>query len=432
MLIFFLRTIACVFLLTSSTILSCQEIGDTATEEPLLSTGVTGSIRASGLDDPQYVLSFVSIQRLMLDATRHPLTREEVAVAVRGTPVTQDRLLQLELLRRDGEKFRLNYLLLTSADQRAIYAASVSYGQSLADAFRAHNVEFDQILSHYPDASLRPQLLFGLIAGAALNWGGLRLATELGYRVQPGHRSNGDVYLIHSTERGAKLNLVGFYLDSQTAPGPKVSFSTFGDGDSMPRLQGLPDVFDGLESAVEDWKKLPNVYTALRSEYIVFVLSAIADAGQIISAVAAGNDNDTLLSTSVSMSADRRKSMMAVLTAIGYLRETDHHYSVGVPILLDRDKPMVDATLALSRRIMAEWLRANYSLMEKRLAGLSPIRNDLPFTLVFNEVWHYTFGFATKSLAEAGFYTNPRAPGNRYEGYVPLVWANSLLLGPGE
>jgi hypothetical protein len=430
--IHFVRMIAGICLLASGTILSGQEIGDKAAEEPLLSTGVTGSIRASGLDDPQYVLSFVSIQRLMLDATRHPLTSEEVAAAVRGTPVTQDQLLQLELLRKDGETFRLNYLLLTSADQRAIYAASASYGQSLADAFRSHKAEFDEILTHYPDTSLRPQLLFGLIAGAALNWGGLHLATELGYRVQPGHHANGDVYLIHSTERGAQLNLVGFYLDSQTAPGPKVSFSTFGDGDSMPRLQGLPDAFDGLENAVEDWKKLPSVYTALRSEYIALVLSAIADAGQIMSAVAAGNDNDTSLSTNVSMPADRRKSMVALLTAIGYLRETDHHYSVGVPILLDRDKSMVDAALALSRRIMAEWLRANYSLMEKGLAGLSPMRNSLPFTLVFNEVWHYTFGFATKSLAETGFYANPHAPGSRYEGYVPLVWTTSLLQGPRE
>jgi hypothetical protein len=423
--------IAGVLLFTSGTILSGQETGSEAAE-PLLSTGVTGSIRASGLDDPQFVLSFVSIQRLMLNATSHPLTSEEVAAAVRGTPVTLDRLLQLELLRRDDVKFRLNYLLLTSADQQAIYAVSASYGQSLADAFRARKTEFDQILSRYPDTSLRSQLLFGLVAGAALNWGGLHLATELGYRVQPGHHANGDVYLIHSVERGAQLNLKGFYLDSETASGRNMSFSTFGDGDSMPRLQGVPDVFDGLESAVEDWKKLPSVFAALRAEYLILVLPAMDDAGQIMRAIATGNDTDTLLSTNVSIPADRRKSIMALLTAVGYLRETDHRYSVGVPILLDRDKRMVDAVLGLSRRIMTDWLQANYSSMEKGLAGLSPMRNGLPFTLAFNEVWHYTFGFATKSLAETGFYANPRAPGNRYEGYVPLVWASSVLQGPGD
>jgi hypothetical protein len=46
-------------------------------------------------------------------------------------------------------------------------------------------------------------------------------------------------------------------------------------------------------------------------------------------------------------------------------------------------------------------------------------------------VWHYTFGSASKSLAESGFYANPRQKGNRYEGYVPLVWETSLLALPG-
>jgi hypothetical protein len=60
------------------------------------------------------------------------------------------------------------------------------------------------------------------------------------------------------------------------------------------------------------------------------------------------------------------------------------------------------------------------------------MRNGVPFSLAFSEVWHYEFGFATKSLAESGFYANPREQGNRYEGYVPLVWASSLLKGPGN
>jgi hypothetical protein len=274
--------------------------------------------------------------------------------------------------------------------------------------------------------------MFDLIAGAALNWGGLHLTTELGYRVQPPRHANGDVYLIHSAERGAQLDLTGLYLDSQTAPGSKMSFSTFGDGDSLPRLQGLPDVFDGLESAVEDWKKLPDVYSALRSEYVVLLLLAIDDAGQIMSAIADGTDTDSALAKNVFIPEDRRKAILALLTVTGYLREGNHRYFAGVPVLTERDKPMVDAALRLSREIVIKWLRDNHPSMEKELVGLSPMRNGLPFSLVFSEVWHYTFGFATKSLAESGFCANPRASGSRYEGYVPLVWASSVLRGPGD
>jgi hypothetical protein len=368
----------------------------------------------------------------MLDATQHPLTREQIEKGIEGTPVTLDRLLQLELLRKDEDQYRLNYLLLTVGDQRAIYNASMRYGQSLAEAFRAHSAEFEDIFSHYPNAALRPQLAFDLIAGAALNWGGLNLTTELGYRVQPPRHANGDVYLIHSAERGARLDFTGLYLDSETAPGPKMSFSTFGDGDSMPRLQGLPDVFDGLESAMEDWKKLPDVYAALRSEYIVLLLLAIDDAGQIMNAVVTGADTDAALAKAVSVPEERRRAILGLLTATGYLRVSDHRYSAGVPVLTDRDKPMVDAALKLNREIMTTWLRENYPSMEKELSSLSPMRNGLPFSLAFSEVWHYTFGFATKSLAETGFYANPRAPGNRYEGYVPLVWVSTVLKGPGN
>ena len=414
-------------------------IGQTAKAEdtagkPLISTGVTGSISASGLDDPQYVLSFVPVQRLMLDAVKHPITRSDVDKALTGTPVLLRHLLQLELLRQDQDKdtFRLNYLLLTVEDQLTMYRVGARYGQTLADAFRARKAEFDEIFSRYPNAALRPELMFDLIAGAALNWGGLDLTTELGYRVQQPRHPNGDAYFVHSEEVGARLDLTALYLDSQSAPGSKMSFSTFGDGGSLPRLQGLPDVFDGLESATGDWRKIPDVFAALRSEYVTYVLLALDDAGQVMDAVANGTDTDEALVKALPISDSRLKATLRLLTATSYLHEADHRYSPRVPVLTTRDKPLVDATLKLSRTIMAEWLRVNYAAMKDDLTELSPMRNGVPFSLAFSEVWHYEFGFATKSLAESGFYANPRAPGRRYEGYVPLVWASSVLKMPGR
>jgi len=420
-------------LVGTACVAQAQSSVENPVNKPLLNTGVTGSIDASGLDDPQYVLSFVPVQRLMLDATQHPLTKAEVERAVAGTPVSLNQLLQLELLRPEGELYRLNYLVLTVEDQQTMYRTCARYGRSLADAFRAHQAEFDNLAKKYPNAALRPQLMFGLIAGVSLDWRGLDLTTELGYRIQPPRHARGGAYLIHSREAGADLDLTGLYLDSETAPGPKMSFSTFGDGASMPRLQGLPDALEeGLEKAMEDWQSLPDVYAALRSEYVTLLLLAIDDAGQVMNAVSSGGDTDTALAKAIPVSEDRRKASLGLLVATGYLREIEHRYVVGVPVLTAGDKSMVDATLKLSREIMTAWLRANYPAMEKELSGLSPMRNGLPFSLAFSEAWHYTFGFASKSLAESGFYANPRAKGNRYEGYVPLVWASSLIKGPGS
>jgi hypothetical protein len=267
-----------------------QNLAEDGNGRALLSTTVTGSLNASGLGDPQYVLSFVPVQHLMIEAIRHPLTQMEIQKAIQTTPVTLDHLLQLELLRKEGDTYRLNYLLLTIQDQQAMYRASERYGQSLAEAFRSRKVDFDEFVNRYPNVALRPQLMFDLVAGAALNWGGLELTTDLGYRVQPPRHANGDVYLVHSKQVGAQLDFAGLYLDSETAPGSKMSFSTFGDGVSMPRLQGLPDVLDdAFDTAMDPWRNLPEVYAAFRSEYLALLMLAIHDAGQVMNAVADGS-----------------------------------------------------------------------------------------------------------------------------------------------
>jgi hypothetical protein len=93
--------------------------------------------------------------------------------------------------------------VLTVEDQEAMYHASERYGRSLGEAFRRHKSEFDNIIARYPDTTMRSQLMFDLIAGAALNWGGLDLTTQLGYRIQPPRHPKGGVYLIHSQQIGA-------------------------------------------------------------------------------------------------------------------------------------------------------------------------------------------------------------------------------------
>jgi hypothetical protein len=80
----------------------------------------------------------------------------------------------------------------------------------------------------------------------------------------------------------------------------------------------------------------------------------------------------------------------------------------------------------LGKRILAEWLQKYHGALEGELRDLSPMRSGLPFELVFSEVWHYVFGYASKTLAEEGFTIDPRASGYRYDGYVPLVFASSL------
>lgn len=406
--------------------------GGSGNAAPLLDTGVTGGIRASGLNDPQYALSFVPVQRLMLRLVAGPVSEDSASIALKDTPVSLNDLLGLGLVRRETDGVYLNYLLLTVDDQRAIYEHARVYGKSLADAFRARHPAFEAQLERYRDAPLRDELAFALIAGAALNWGGLELTTTLGYRAEPPHHPNGDVYFVHSSERGAHLSHQGLYLDSESVPGPKMSFATFGDGPSLPRLRGIPDVFDVLDEALQPWRETPDVYAGLRNEYLNYIFLAINEAGAVMYAVAASAETKVAIAAAVEMPAARLDANLDLLAAISYLHNEGENYRIAVPVLRAQDKDMVDSVLQLSEDIMTAWLRTHYPDMEDDLSGLSPMRNGVPFALAFSEVWHYTFGFAAKSLAESGFFTDPRAQGRAFEGYVPLVWESPVLRTPGS
>lgn len=397
-------------------------------EEPLLDIAITGTIRSHGMNDPQYVLSFVPVQRLVLTAVTRPLERKEVELGLAGTGVTPADLVRLDLLREEGGQYRLTFLLLTVQDQRTMYSLCQKYGVSLANAFVSHRREFDVLAAKFPEQSQRADLMFDLVEGVAMNWGGLSLTTELGYRIQPPRHPDGSVYFVHATERGAKLDFSGMYLDSQTAPGAVMSFSTFGDG--SPRLQGWPDVLDGIEHANELWKKTPDVYAALQDEYVAYLFSALDDAGAIMRSVSAGVLSADALQKQLNIPRSHFDSTLHVLLVTGYLKQLGNGLTIGVPLITLQDKPAVDQILELSRRIMHDWLLANYPAMKHDFDGLSPMQNGVPFGLLFSEVWHYDFAFAAKQLAASGFFADPHAPGRRYDGYVPLVWESGLLKMP--
>jgi hypothetical protein len=342
-------------------------------------------------------------------------------------PVSRADLVKLGILRVQGNQYAIAYLVLTADDQRAIYAAAATYGPSLARAYESHRAEFERLFARYRRPNLRDELAFALIAGVSMNWDGLKLTTELGYRAAPVHYPNGDAYSFHSNQPGANNPGAGLYSESHSLPGPRMVFTTFGDGPSIPRTYGIPDVFDGpAEDGLESLKGDPVAYGAVQGELITYIEDAAADAGALMAALADVPLTVPALRARVRLPAARFDASLTFLEALGYVRKSGDAYDVAVPVLTLHDKPMLDSTLALSRRIMTEWLAANHGAMEHDLAGLSSVRDGLPFAAPFSEVWHYVFGLAAKSLAADGFFADPRAPGRRDTGYVPLVWATSL------
>jgi hypothetical protein len=379
------------------------------------------------LADPAFVLSLRPVQHVVLDAVAGPIGAPHIDSLLRGAPVARADLVKLGILRTQGARYAIAYVVLTAEDQRAIYAAARTYGPSLAHAYESHRAEFGRLLGQYSRAELRAELAFAVVAGMSMNWDGLKLTTELGYRVAPTRYPNGDAYLFHSNQPGAHNPSDGLYSESHSLPGSQTTFTTFGDGPSIPRTHGIPDVFDGpAEGGLESLTGDPAVYGAVQGELMAYIEDAAADAGALMTALADTPLTVPALRARVSLPDARFDASLKFLEALGYVRKFGDMYNVAVPVLTPRDEPMLDSTLALSRRIMTEWLAANHGAMEHDLAGLSSVRDGLPFAAPFSEVWHYVFGLAAHSLATDGFFADPRASGRRDTGYVPLVWATSL------
>lgn len=396
-------------------------------ENDLLTTSITGSISASGLDDPQYVLSFVSIQKLMLDATKGPVSERRIRKALEGTPVTIETLLNLGMLKRDGRRYRLAYLVLTRSDQEAIYAVARRYGESLADAIISHADEFNALFTQYDRQDLRDALAFVTISGFSLNWNGLGLASELGYRVTPRKWPNGDRYLFFSRENGVSFDDKGHYLGSNSAPTSPGVFSTFGDGPSQPRIDGLPDVLiEPAEEGLDLLSNRPEVFAAARGNFIIYLLEALNDESRIIMATADGPIPREALAKAANVDPAKFDAALGLLTATGYLVESKKGYRPGVVVLDADDADMLSGIVELSRTIMTAWLKENYDPIKGDLEGLDILDADVPYELVFSEIWHDLFGFSTKRLAEKGFTLDPYADETKFRGFEPAVWSAEL------
>jgi hypothetical protein len=269
--------------------------------------------------------------------------------------------------------------------------------------------------------------MFGLVAGMLLNWEGLKLSTRLGYRAAPLRHPNGDEYLVHSAEPGARIPLEGLYWGSESWPTQQVTFTTFGDARSFPRNRGLPNVFDDVfDAGLQSMQNSPDSYAAVRQQLLTYLALSMDDMGKVMLALRKGPAMSDGLAARLEMPQDRFAAAERLLLSIGYVRLSGTTLHANVPVLSVADSALVEGALKLGRSILQEWLDSNVRSMRQNLAALSPMRSGLPFELAFSEVWHYVFGFTTKYLAESDFYANPRGPDSPRVGYIPLVWASSL------
>jgi hypothetical protein len=393
-------------------------------------SGYAGSLPKESHDKARTYFNMPAVRALLARLESGPATEAEVVGALAGSDATLGDLVRLRLLRQEGDRYAIGFAYFTASDMRTVYAVADRVAPSLAAAYVAHRKEFDRIFAAYPARSVpRSQIAFVLLTGFCLNWDGLHVTKDLGYRKPVFVDGPEFHYSFWASEEVPGRDYHGVIWGSSTFPAETYSFSSFGDPDSDPRFN-FPDLFYldaaavpqplrkrmesvGLQPNTEFGEPGQHVLGDLRNP-VAAILVALRDGPRSASALAKEVDRDA-------------RPLLDLLEEIDYIRrDRQNRFTLHVPVFTEADRPMIDRTIELSRRIMRTWLAAHDGELRRDLSSLTGIRAGLPFEALFTQVWHEIFGEVTRELISSKLVANPYAPAARSKGSFSAVWRTSL------
>ena len=360
-------------------------------EPPLLSYSITGS-SSSNLpsENATAAMEHREVQRVLLDIAAEPREPEYVEKSLAGSGVTVKDMVENGSLRLENGRYWLNFSLLTRADQEVMRKVAGRYSDSLAAALLERRAELEKLLDKYDAPGVdRGQLAFIVVGCAALDWGGLALTTAKGYRAAPPARKKGKFFFM--AEETGGLSLKEIYWGGSTSMNGKYEFLTFGDAYS-PRSDLRPVVVDG--------KKIGPMMFALRE----------------------GPQTDEQLAAAARINRAAAGPIIKQLVEIGWVDHDGPMYVSRIPVLASRDMDIISGVLKVCNEVMTAWLDENYAQIREDLAGITPLRQKVPYDQTFDQVWHYVFGMTNRKLVRAGLFADPYAVGQKRPGYFSAIF----------
>lgn len=394
-------------------------------EAQTLRYGVTGQA-VGGPEGPQTLLGMAGVQAAVTAAAEGPLTTAELNRRLAGA-TTPAALVNAGLLRRAGDRYALALNYYSAEDERLLRRTGERRSAGLAQAFLDRRSEFEMLLKDYDLGVPADMVMFAVLGCVSLDWDGLDVTAEGGWRRAATVQPNGGSYIPWARAEAEGASVKGLYWGSHNAQTPTLAFTTFGDHDALPRA-GLPDVVWVMNAERLD-RRLPE---ALR-EQIAEEASAGFDAdfsyaAAMLLALRDGPRDRAALIGAAGEDEARAEQALKLLTRLSYVAEKDGRYAAAVPVFDARDAPMLNAARDLARAVIRDWLAANYDGLKADLADLSSVRAGVPFEQLFTDVWHDLFGWTNYRLARAGLFVDPYGPYSRFEGFIPFVWSPELAL----
>ena len=414
-----------VLLLTGADAISADGDGKTT-----LSVGVTGSSPADPSRNPAEILRSAEAQALVLAIAERPHSRAEIEAAISGQDFTVEDMVAVGLLRSEADLYRIDFNLLRVQDQLQILELSEELGRHLAAELLERRNELEAIAKrHGQPGELSAEFLFIVLGCFSLDWDGLDLTEERGWRLGAQRTIDGHEFTPWAKERGAEISLQGLYWGSHNDTVGTTTLTTFGDHHSLPRF-GLPDLFwlnstsfRGVEGLTEEKRAAVLLLAAYEQDVNRDIARVMMELGRKAM-------NAQSLARKTTIEEDRIARILAFLEAAEYVDRKEGAWQAKVLVLRPEDAEPVAAMVALGREIMVDWHEANYARIRQALSDLTPIRNGVPFERVYTEIWHFVFGFANRTLVQEGLFADPYAESRRFQGFLPVVWDARLAESP--
>lgn len=395
-----------------------------------LSFGVTGSNPSEPTRNPTAILRPPEVQHLILEIAERPHTRAEIETALADQFFTLDDMVAVGLLREEAGTFWIDFNLLRIADQQRILDVSAELGRDLAEAFLEQREELEVIArGREQPGDLSAEFLYIVLGCFSLDWDGLDLTEEKGWRLGAQRVIDGSSFTPWAKERGVEISLQGLYWGSHSSSTDGTTLTTFGDHHSLPRF-GLPDLlwsnstsFRGLEDLEREEKTVAQMLAAYEQD-------VMADVGRVMMELGKAVLDAGALGERTGIEERKLGRILAFLEAAEYVEPIGEAWRARSLVLQPADAASIDAMVAIGRRTMLEWHETNYDRLREALADLTPTRNGVPFERVYTSVWHFIFGFANRTLVEEGLFPDPYGDERRYQGFLPVVWSADLAQAP--
>jgi len=376
------------------------------------------------------VLNDVVVQRALLDIASSPRTKEYIDSTLQKTNYSLTQLLKLKLIRRQKDIYVINYLLFTAIDLHLMREITESNAQMLANALLKHRAEIETILKPYELSDVDPYATLFIILGCfSLDWDGLALTAERGYRLN----GNNDTLSIVTSEEciydvnasSPTLSRKEFYKGSHNETYGIATLTSFGDHAIQPR-KAFPDVLWQIEDKVT----LVNYPDSLKSRIHDLVNVSINEIGEHIGLImlALRDDGKTLaeLAEVIKVRQDNAERLLDLMMELGYIKQNANHYQSCIPVLALRDSSIVKQIRRIGRETMEKYFDSNYEQLHKDLSELTPFRYGLEQNIFFYSIWHDIFGATNRILVKEGLFADPYSKVYGSKGIIPVVFHSSL------